>query len=56
MIFSNYPTKPLGGIDGIIVTDDYKKYKWMKEAVLNGMTYAENNWERTISFQVIKCI
>ena len=51
MIFSNYPTKPLGGIDGgIIVTDDYKKYKWMKEAVLNGMTYAENNWERTISF------
>ena len=51
MIFSNYPTKPLGGIDGgIIVTDDYKKYKWMKEAVLNGMSYAENNWERTISF------
>ena len=51
MIFSNYPTKPLGGIDGgIIVTDDYKKYKWMKEAVLNGMTFAENNWERTISF------
>ncbi len=51
MIFSNYPTKPLGGIDGgIIVTDDYKKYKWMKEAVLNGMTFAENNWERGISF------
>tara|TARA_Y100001973_G_scaffold100428_1_gene161528 strand:+ start:1086 stop:2018 length:933 start_codon:yes stop_codon:yes gene_type:complete len=51
MIFSNYPTKPLGGIDGgIIVTDDYKKYKWMKEAVLNGMTFAENNWERSISF------
>ncbi len=30
--------------------DDYKKYKWFKEAVLNGMTYAENNWERGISF------
>tara|TARA_A100001515_G_scaffold51304_1_gene40446 strand:+ start:176 stop:1108 length:933 start_codon:yes stop_codon:yes gene_type:complete len=51
MIFSHYPTKPLGGIDGgTIVTDDYKKYKWLKEAVLNGMTFAENNWERGISF------
>ena len=28
MIFSHYPTKPLGGADGgLIVTDDYKKYK-----------------------------
>ena len=51
MIFSFYPTKPLGGADGgMIVTDDYEKYKWYKEAVLNGMTYAENNWEREISF------
>ena len=51
MIFSHYPTKPLGGIDGgTIVTDDYKAYKWFKEAVLNGMTFAQNNWERGISF------
>ena len=51
MIFSFYPTKPLGGCDGgMIVTDDYKKYRWFKEAVLNGMSYAENNWERSISF------
>ena len=51
MIFSFYPTKPLGGCDGgMIVTDDYKKYRWFKEAVLNGMSYAENNWERDISF------
>ena len=51
MIFSHYPTKPLGGADGgIVVTDDYKKHKWMKEAVLNGMTYADNNRERGISF------
>ena len=51
MIFSFYPTKPLGGLDGgMVVTDDYEKYKWFKEAVLNGMTYAENNWERGISF------
>ena len=34
MIFSFYPTKPLGGSDGgMIVTDDYEKYKWFKEAV-----------------------
>ena len=51
MIYSFYPTKPLGGSDGgMIVTDDYEKYRWFKEAVLNGMTYAENNWERGISF------
>ena len=51
MIFSFYPTKPLGGSDGgMIVTDDYEKYRWFKEAVLNGVTYAENNWERGISF------
>ena len=51
MIFSFYPTKPLGGSDGgMIVTDDYEKYKWFKEAVLNGTTFADNNWERTISF------
>jgi dTDP-4-amino-4,6-dideoxygalactose transaminase len=51
MIFSFYPTKPLGGSDGgMIVTDDYDKYKWFKSAVLNGMSYANNNWERGISF------
>ena len=51
MFFSFYPTKPLGGADGgMIVTDDYEKYKWFKEAVLNGMSYANNNWERKISF------
>ena len=51
MIFSFYPTKPLGGCDGgMIATDDYKKYRWFIEAVLNGMSYAENNWERDISF------
>ena len=51
LIFSFYPSKPLGGSDGgMIVTDDYEKYKWYKEAVLNGMSYAENNWDRGISF------
>ena len=51
MIFSFYPTKPLGGSDGgMIVTDDYEKYKWFKEAVLNGTTYSDSSWGRGISF------
>ena len=51
MFFSFYPTKPLGGSDGgVIVTDDYEKYRWFKSAVLNGMSFANNNWERKISF------
>ena len=51
MFFSFYPTKPLGGSDGgMIVTDDYEKYRWFKSEVLNGMSYANNNWERKISF------
>ena len=51
MLFSFYPTKPLGGSDGgMIVTDDYEKYRWFKSAVLNGMSFADNNWERKISF------
>jgi UDP-4-amino-4,6-dideoxy-L-N-acetyl-beta-L-altrosamine transaminase len=51
MIFSFYPTKPIGSIDGgMIVSDDKDKIQWFKEAVLNGMSYAKNNWERTLKF------
>ena len=51
MIFSFYPTKPVGGSDGgIIVSNDYNKIKWFKEATMNGMSYAHNNWDRTIKF------
>ena len=51
MFFSFYPTKPVGGIDGgMIVSDDYDKIAYFKEAVLNGMSYADNNWERKIKF------
>jgi len=51
MIFSFYPTKPIGSCDGgIIVSNDYEKIKWFKEASLNGMTFATNNWDRTIKF------
>ena len=51
MFFSFYPTKPLGGSDGgLIVSDDKEKIRWLKEAVLNGMSYSKNNWERKINF------
>lgn len=48
MIFSFYPTKPIGSSDGgIIVSDDYDKIEYIRELTMNGMTYADNNWERT---------
>jgi len=51
MIFSFYPTKPIGSCDGgIIVSNDWEKIKWFKEACLNGTTFSKNNWERKIKF------
>ena len=49
MVFSFYPTKPIGSSDGgMIVSNDFKKIKYLKELALNGMTSSHNNWERTI--------
>ena len=51
MIFSFYPTKPVGSCDGgMIVSDDYDKIMFLKEMALNGMSFSENNWERKIKF------
>jgi len=51
MFFSLYPTKPIGSCDGgIIVSDDEDKINWFREATLNGMSFAKNNWERKIKF------
>jgi len=51
MFFSFYPTKPLGGPDGgLVVSDDKEKIEWYRQAVLNGMSYSNNNWERAINF------
>jgi dTDP-4-amino-4,6-dideoxygalactose transaminase len=51
MFFSHYPTKPVGSCDGsTIVSNDYGKIEWLKEAVMNGMSFAENNWDRVIKF------
>ena len=47
MIFSFYPTKPVGGMDGgIIVSNDKDKIDYFRQRSLNGMVFSENNWER----------
>jgi dTDP-4-amino-4,6-dideoxygalactose transaminase len=47
MIFSFYPTKPVGGIDGgMIVSNNVDKINWYKEAVFYGMSDDHNNWDR----------
>tara|TARA_R110002020_G_scaffold37124_4_gene111987 strand:+ start:24809 stop:25726 length:918 start_codon:yes stop_codon:yes gene_type:complete len=51
MIFSFYPTKPVGSIDGgIIVSNDKDKIEWFKKAVLNGTSKSPDSWERMIHF------
>ena len=47
MIFSFYPTKPIGSCDGgMIVSDNKDKIDYYKVMTLNGMYYSENNWDR----------
>ena len=51
MIFSFYPTKPVGGIDGgMIVSDDRNKIDMFQKSVLNGTGFSHNSWEREIYF------
>ena len=49
MFFSFYPTKPVGSSDGgIIVSNDKAKIDYLKTLSFNGMSFAENNWDRKI--------
>jgi len=51
MIFSFYPTKPVGSLDGgMVVSNDLTKIKWFKAAVMNGMSVEVNSWDRGIKF------
>jgi dTDP-4-amino-4,6-dideoxygalactose transaminase len=50
MIFSFYPTKPVGGCDGgMVVSNDIEKIKWFKEISCNGMSYIKNSWDSEIN-------
>lgn len=49
MIFSFYPTKPIGSCDGgMIVSDDKGQIEYLRMLSMNGMTPAANNWDRKI--------
>jgi dTDP-4-amino-4,6-dideoxygalactose transaminase len=51
MVFSFYPTKPIGTFDGgMIVSNDIDKINHLKRMALNGMSYSDNNWDRKIKF------
>ena len=47
IIYSFYPTKPVGGCDGgMVVSDNEDIINSYKIDTLNGMEFSENNWER----------
>jgi dTDP-4-amino-4,6-dideoxygalactose transaminase len=48
MIFSHYPTKPVGSCDGAMVVSNDKDFiENLRMLSMNGMSQEENNWERT---------
>lgn len=50
MIFSFYPTKPIGSCDGgMVVSNDENKIERLRELTFNGMSFAENNWDRKLN-------
>ena len=52
MIFSFYPTKPVGSCDGgIIVSNNRAKIEWLKEASMNGTTLSGESWTREVKFR-----
>ena len=47
MVFSFYPTKPVGGCDGgMVVSNNKETIEWYKTMTLNGMSFDEDNWNR----------
>jgi dTDP-4-amino-4,6-dideoxygalactose transaminase len=51
MVFSFYPTKPVGSCDGgMIVSDDQAKIEHLRAMSMNGMTKESNSWERRVIF------
>ena len=49
MIFSFYPTKPIGSYDGgMVVSDDKEKIDWFKLMCKNGTKFNSQSWQREI--------
>ena len=56
MIFSFYPTKPVGSCDGgIIVSNSLKQIEKLKTLAYNGMTTETANWDRKLLVPGYKC-
>jgi len=51
MVFSFYPTKPVGGCDGgMVVSNNKAVIEDLQTASLNGMAFTINSWERKPAF------
>ena len=51
MVFSFYPTKPLGGVDGgMVVSNNEGIIDWIRTAARNGTKGIESSWERDLVF------
>jgi len=51
LLFSFYPTKPIGSIGGgMIVTNDREKIEWLKKATYFGESFSKNSWETKTEF------
>ena len=51
MIFSFFPTKPIGGLDGgMVVSNNREKIEYLRLLSMNGMTskYSQNSWDKQI--------
>ena len=50
-IYSFYPTKPVGGMDGgMIVGNNKEEIDWFRTAVHNGMSQENESWKRKLQF------
>ena len=51
VIYSFYPTKPIGGMDGgIIVSNNKEEIDWFRTAIHNGMSQESESWKRKLQF------
>lgn len=52
LIFSNYPTKPLGGLSGgIVVSDNKEKIEWIRQASRFGEDFHTDSWKGKSNFK-----
>jgi dTDP-4-amino-4,6-dideoxygalactose transaminase len=51
LLFSNYPTKPLGGLQGgFVVSDNEDKINWIRQASYFGESFHKDSWKGKSNF------